>query len=58
MTLSSKKNDPIHKRNSTEIDEAQTFLVKNGFHQATKGLIQDIKNTNGIYKKGNIPPCD
>jgi hypothetical protein len=29
------------------------FLMKNGFHQASKGLLQDIENATGINKKPN-----
>jgi len=39
-----------------KFDEAQMFLMKNGFHQATKGLLQDIENANGINKKTNYHP--
>lgn len=44
---------PYIKKIQKKFDEAQTFLVKNGFHQATKGLLQDIENANGINKKQN-----
>jgi len=39
---------PYIKKIQQKIDEAQTFLVKNGIHQATKGLLQDIENANVI----------
>ena len=29
------------------------FLMKNGFNKATKGLLQDIEDGNGINKKPN-----
>ena len=41
------------KKIQQKFDEAQTYLVKNGFHQAQKGLLQDIENANGINKKTN-----
>ncbi len=44
---------PYKRKIQQKFDEAQTFLVKNGFHQATKGLLQDIENSNGINKKTN-----
>ena len=48
---------PYIKKIQKRFDEAQTFLVKNGFHQATKGLLQDIENAKGINKKQtNILP--
>ena len=51
MTLSPNEMTPYTKKIQQKFDEAQTFLVKNGFHQATKGLLQDIENANGINKK-------
>ena len=40
-------------KNTTKICEAQMFLMKNGFNNATKGLLQDIEDGNGINKKPN-----
>ena len=51
MSLSPSEMTPYIKKIQQEFDEAQTFLVKNGFHQATKGLLQDIENAKGINKK-------
>ena len=51
MTISSNEITPYIKKIQKKYDEAQSFLVKNGFYQATKGLMQDIKNANGIDKK-------
>ena len=51
MTLSPNEMTPYIRKIQQKFDEAQTFLVKNGFHQATKGLLQDIENANGIDKK-------
>ena len=51
MTLSPNEMTPYITKIQQKFDEAQTFLVKNGFHQVTKGLLQDIENTNGINKK-------
>ena len=51
MSLSPNEMTPYIKKIQQKFDEAQTFLVKNGFQQATKGLMQDIKNANGIDKK-------
>ena len=53
MSLSPNEMTPYIKTIQQKFDEAQTFLVKNGFHQATKGLLQDIENANGINKKTN-----
>ena len=53
MTLSPNEMTPYIKKIQQKFDEAQTFLVKNGFSQATKGLLQDIENANGINKKQN-----
>ena len=53
MSLSSNEMTPYIKKIQQKFDEAQLFLVKNGFHQATKGLLQDIENANGINKKSN-----
>ncbi len=51
MTLSPNDMTPYTRKIQQKFNEAQTFLLKNGFHQATKGLLQDIENTNGINKK-------
>ena len=51
MSLSQNEITPYIKKIQQKFDEAQTFLVKNGFHHATKGLLQDIENANGINKK-------
>ena len=57
MSLSPNEMTPYIKKIQQKFNEAQTFLVKNGFHQATKGLLQDIENANSINKKQtNIPP--
>ena len=56
MSLSPNEMTPYIKKIQQKFDEAQTFLVKNGFHQATKGLLQDIENANGIDKKTNLFP--
>ena len=53
MTLSSTEITPYIKKIQQKFDEAQSFLVKNGFNQATKGLLQDIENAKGINKKTN-----
>ena len=53
MSLSSNEMTPYIKKIQQKFDEAQTFLVKNGFHQATKWVLQDIENANGINKKTN-----
>ena len=51
MSLSPNEMTPYIKKIQQKFDEAQAFLVKNGFHQDTKGLIQDIENANSINKK-------
>ena len=51
MTLSPNEMTPYIRKIQQKFDEAQTFLEKNGFHQATKGLLQDIQDANGIDKK-------
>ena len=51
MTLSPNEMTPYIRKIHQKFDEAQTFLEKNGFHQATKGLLQDIQDANGIDKK-------
>ena len=53
MSLSSNEMTPYIKKIQQKFDEAQLFLEKNGFQQATKGLLQDIENANGINKKTN-----
>ena len=59
MTRSPNEMTPYIKKIQQKFDEAQTFLRKNGFHQASKGLLQDIENANGINKKlTNILPVD
>ena len=42
---------PYIKKIQQKFYEAQSFLVKNGFNQSTRGLQQDIENANGINKK-------
>tara|TARA_Y100001968_G_scaffold133547_1_gene121802 strand:+ start:291 stop:494 length:204 start_codon:yes stop_codon:yes gene_type:complete len=54
MTLSPNDMTPYIRKIQQKFDEAQAFLVKNGFHQATKGLLQDIENANGIDKKNKL----
>ena len=57
MTLAQNEMTPYIRKIQQKFDEAQTFLEKNGFHQATKGLLQDIQDANGIdKKKDNILP--
>ena len=56
MSLSPNEMTPYIKKIQQKFDEAQTFLVKNGFLQATKGLLQDIENANGINKNTNQYP--
>ena len=51
MSLSPIEMTPYIKKIHQKFDEAQAFLEQNGFHQATKGLLQDIENANGINKK-------
>ena len=51
MTLSPNEMTPYISKIQQKFDEAQTFLVRNGFNQATKGLLQDIQNANDIDKK-------
>ena len=53
MSLSPNEMTPYIKKIQQKFDDAQTFLVKNGFHQATKGLLRDINNANGINTKTN-----
>ena len=53
MSLSPNEMTPYIKKIQKKFDEAQTFLEKNGFHEATKGLLQNIENANGINKKTN-----
>ncbi len=51
MSLSPNEMTPYIKKIHQKFDESQTFLVKNGFLLATKGLLQDIENASGINKK-------
>tara|TARA_Y100001968_G_scaffold230943_1_gene213780 strand:+ start:225 stop:392 length:168 start_codon:yes stop_codon:yes gene_type:complete len=51
MTISSNDMTPYIKKIQHKFEEAQSFLVKNGFTQSTKALLQDIENANGINKK-------
>ena len=51
MTLSSSEMTPYIKKIQQKFYEAQSFLVKNGFNQSTKGLQQDIENANAIKKQ-------
>jgi len=51
MTLSPNEMTPYIRKIQQKFDAAQTFFEKNGFHQATKGLLQDIQDANGIDKK-------
>ena len=51
MTLSSSEMTPYIKKIQQKFNEAQSFLVKNGYNQATKGLQQEIENANGLNKK-------
>ena len=53
MSLSSNEMTPYIKKIQQKFDESQTFLMKNGFHQSTKGLLQDIEHANSINKKTN-----
>ena len=53
MSISPNEMTPYIKKIQQKFDEAQMFLVINGFHKATKGLLQDIENANGINKKTN-----
>ncbi len=58
MTLTPNEMTPYIRKIQKKFDEARMFLMKNGFHQATKGLLQDIENANGINKKTNYLPQD
>ena len=51
MSLSPNEMTHYIRKIQQKFDESQTFLEKNGFHQATKGLLQDIQDANGIDKK-------
>ena len=51
MSLSPNEMTPYIRKIQKKFDEAQAFLAKNGFHNVTKGLLQDIENANGIEKK-------
>tara|TARA_X000000368_G_C23001896_1_gene699347 strand:+ start:531 stop:692 length:162 start_codon:yes stop_codon:yes gene_type:complete len=53
MTLSPNEMTPYIEKIQQKFDEAQTFLVKNGFHEVKKGLLQDIENAKGLDKKTN-----
>ena len=53
MSLSPNEMTPYIKKIQQKFNEAQQFIVKNGIHQATKGLLQDNENANGINKKTN-----
>ena len=53
MTLSPNEMTPYIRKIQQKYNQAQTFLIKNGFHQVTKGLLEDIKNTNRIENKTN-----
>ena len=53
MTFSSNEMTPYIKKIQQKFEEAQSFLLKNGFSQATKGLRQDIENANVIGKNTN-----
>ncbi len=53
MTLSSSDLTPYRKKIQQKFDEGQSFLVKSGFNQASKGLLQDIEYANGINNKKN-----
>ena len=53
MTFSQNEITPYIRKIQKKFNEAQMFLEKNGFHQATKGLLQDIENANNIDKKTN-----
>ena len=53
MSLSPNEMTPYIKKIQQKFDEAQTFLMKNGFQEATKGLLQGIENANGMNKKTN-----
>tara|TARA_B100000579_G_scaffold153130_1_gene124440 strand:+ start:602 stop:763 length:162 start_codon:yes stop_codon:yes gene_type:complete len=53
MTFPPNEMTPYIRKIKQKFDTAQMFLVKNGFHQATKGLLQDIQNASGIDKKTN-----
>tara|TARA_Y100001968_G_scaffold312649_1_gene336058 strand:- start:1356 stop:1544 length:189 start_codon:yes stop_codon:yes gene_type:complete len=54
MTFSSNEMSPYLKKIQQKFYKAQSFLVKNGFNQVTKGLLQDIENANGIDKKQKL----
>tara|TARA_Y100001968_G_scaffold303487_1_gene317694 strand:+ start:605 stop:757 length:153 start_codon:yes stop_codon:yes gene_type:complete len=50
MTLSQKEMTPYLRKIQHKFCEAQRYLVKNGFHQATKDLLEDIENANQVNK--------
>ena len=51
MPLSTNEMPPYIRKIQENFDAAQTFLVKNGFHQATKGLLKDIENAKNVINK-------
>ena len=51
MTLSPNEMTPYIRKIQQKFEDAQSFLLKNGFQQATKGLLQDIENANGTNTK-------
>ena len=51
MTSSANEMTPYITKIQQKFKKAQTFLVKKVFHQATKGLWQDIEKANSIDKK-------
>ena len=56
MTFFPNEVTPYISKIQQKFDEAQKFLVKNGFHKTTKGLLQDIENANDIDKKRTNNP--
>ena len=46
MTISTNEMSPYIKKIQQKFDKAQSFLLKNGFKQAKKGLLKDIENAN------------
>tara|TARA_B100000945_G_scaffold144373_1_gene115566 strand:- start:881 stop:1084 length:204 start_codon:yes stop_codon:yes gene_type:complete len=56
MTLSPNEMTPYIRKIQQKFEEAQTFLVKNGFNKVTKGLLHDLKSANGINKKTDYYP--
>ena len=51
MSFSSNDMTPYTKKIQQKFYAAQSYLVKNGFTQAVKGLIKDIEDANEIDKK-------